>query len=60
MTLSQEKTDRQKYRETQRRLKNKLIDNPSNKEAEFNRGILCAMSIVKEIYGLPERSDYNE
>lgn len=57
MKVSQEKTDRQKYEEIQKRLSSKLIANPTNKEDEFNRGILCAKSIIKEIYGLPERSD---
>ena len=51
------KTDRDKYELVQNKLKNKLIVNPNNREAEFNRGILCAKSIIKEIYGLPERSD---
>ena len=48
-------TDRQKYEEVQKRLKNKIIQLPTNKESEFNRGILCAMSIIKDVYGLPER-----
>ena len=51
------KTDRDKYELVQNKLKDKLIVNPNNREAEFNRGILCAKSIIKEIYGLPERSD---
>lgn len=54
------KTDRDKYEEIQKRIKDKLIVNPNNREAEFNRGILCAKSIIKEIYGLPPRGDYNE
>ncbi len=53
-------TDREKYEEVQRRLKSKLIGTPTNKEDEFNKGILCAMSIVRSVYGLPERGKHYE
>ena len=51
-------TDRQKYNEVQDRLRKKIVKGRcSNKEEGFNKGILCAMSIIKDIYGLPDRSD---
>lgn len=52
------KTDRQKYEEVQDRLRKKLKKWPSRKESAYNDGILCAMSIIKDVYGLPERRDH--
>lgn len=44
----------QEYDEIQERLSKKLIKKPSgyltSKEEEYNRGILAAKSIVKDIY----------
>lgn len=51
-------TERQKYEEVQRRLKKKIIPLPTNKQEEYNKGIRSAMSIVKDVYGLPERKDH--
>lgn len=38
------------YEMIQERLSKKLICRPTNKQAEYNNGILAAKSIVKEIY----------
>ena len=38
------------YEIIQMRLSRKIIPQPSNKEDEYNRGILSAKSIIKEIY----------
>ena len=50
------KTDRQKYEEVQNRLRKKLKPS-SRKNNSYNEAILSAMSIVKDVYGLPERRD---
>lgn len=38
------------YKLIQDKLSKKLITNPTNKEDEYNKGILAAKSIIKDIY----------
>ena len=53
-------TDRDKYELVQSKLSKKLKKVYSNKDSAYNEAILCAKSIVKEVYGLPERGNHSE
>lgn len=50
---------RKEYDEIQNRLSKKLISNPTNKEDEYNKGILASKSIIKEIYNKYNREEIN-
>lgn len=41
---------KQEYEYLQERLSKKIISHPTNKEDEYNRGILTAKSILKKVF----------
>ena len=42
--------NKQEYEYLQERLSKKIIQRPTNKEEEYNKGILAAKSILKEVF----------
>ena len=42
--------DKREYEYLQERLSKKIIQHPTNKEVEYNKGILSAKSILKELF----------
>lgn len=58
--MSVKLTDRDKYELVQLKLAKKLKKVYNNKDSAYNEGILCAKSIIKEVYGLPERGNHSE
>ena len=48
--------DKREYKYLQERLSKKIIQHPTNKEAEYNKGILTAKSILKEVFECEQKA----
>ena len=48
--------NKREYEHLQERFSNKIIQRPTNREEEYNKGILTAKSILHEVFTIQERT----